>query len=180
MFQPRFLQRSELDRLLEGARQPGETSLSSATLLQELADAWKFKTFDVDLLQIPEDWQSPVPCFVASVRFYAQGDSFEVTARTARDVTLGGEAHPAGDTVASFRIWRPRYYQFIRRFTWNPKCCPGLPEQTRMEDRSETFFPGKPKFKFEDVPPGWLLGKDKFKIDLRREYYPPRLRDEDD
>jgi hypothetical protein len=180
VFQPRFLQQSELAQLLEGARQPGETSLSSATLLAALADAWKFKTFDIDLSKIPDDWEAPVPCFITSIRFYTVGNTFEVTARAARDVTLGGEAFPAGDTVATFRIWRPLYYQFIRRFTWNPKCCPGVPEQIRGEERTDAFYPGKPDFKFEDVPPGWFKGKNKFKLELRLEYTRPRPRDRDD
>lgn len=165
-FQPGFLQRSERDRLVEAAKRPGEAALTTDVLLKDIGDAMRFEVYDIDLSKIPADWENIVACYDVSISFYVEGDNWEVTAKATADITLAGETYPAGDTLATFRIWAPRYYQFIRRFAWNPECCGGTATQ-RGPEYSNTWWPGKEDWGWQ-LPDDWKLQPftPKFKLDM--------------
>jgi hypothetical protein len=104
---------------------------------------------------------------VTSVRYFPVYAVYEVVARTRREIILGGELYKVDDTVATFRIWKPLSYYFVRRFAWNPECCPGTPPRTRGDERSEEYGPGR-RAAFEIDP---------FRIEIRPLFLPwwPRL-----
>lgn len=142
VIEPGHLQQSELGRMLEGARTPGDVPLTADALIGELATDWRFDRVPIDLSQIPQEWRRRSLCYLTSVRYFATYAVYEVVARTRQQVTLGGEVYRTDDTVATFRLWKPLCYYFVRHFTWNPRCCPGTPPRIRADERSPEHGPG--------------------------------------
>jgi hypothetical protein len=155
--EPGHLQQSEINRLLEGARAAGAPPLTTDALITDLLADWRFNRVAVEFDRIPERWRRRSLCYITSVRYFAVYAVYEVVARTRQQITLGGELYKTDDTVATFRIWKPLSYYFVRCFIWNPACCPGTPPRTRGAQYTEEYGPGaRAKFEF-----------DPFKIEVR-------------
>lgn len=173
-----FLQADESNRLQQGAKKAGEASVSVDTILAELGAAVGFRTLDIDLKGIDPTWEQPVACFTTTVTYVVEGSTWEVTAKTTTGMASGGATYPAGDAIADFRVWVPKRYKFIRRYRWNPDCCPALPGPDRNHASDESGW-----WPFEvhiDLPPEWKWKPDwKLGPGWDSPYYPlPKAKDE--
>jgi len=164
---PAFIQQSEITRLRTASKTPAETAEPSmATILADVASAMGFKTWDVDLGRIPAGWNAVVGCFDVTIASIVVGFRWEVTVKSSVDITSNGETFPAGDAIAIFRIWVPKYDYFVRHFRWNPACCNGT-ARTREDEVSDTWYPDAPPSL--ELPPNWgwdWKPKLKYKFDV--------------
>jgi hypothetical protein len=131
---PEFLQPEEQDGLTQAARATPDEALTWPALMDAVSAAFGFRPFPIDLSKIPNEWRRRELCYDTKVVVVATHVVFEITARATSDLQFGGVQYPAGDVIATFRIGNPNSYRFVRRFVFNPKCCPGQPADERFPE----------------------------------------------
>ncbi len=129
-FDPKFLQGRERSQMLEGVRKSNEARLADdkllAKVLEDVQSMFKEdRVKKIDLKSIPKNWKSVQPCLQKTISVQLYLWTFEIQARAAKEVKLGGETFPKGDLVASFRLAIVHGYRFVRHIEANPKCCDG-------------------------------------------------------
>ena len=166
---PEFLQPDEQDRLVQAARSAPDEALTWTDLLIAISAAFDFTPFPYDLSKIPDSWRRSEPCYDTKIVVVATHVIWEITARATIDLQFGAVTIPADDVVAVFRLGNPNTYRFMRRFHFNPKCCPDRAPDSRFpETAGETIrnvlergrieqWEFRPRFLFE---PNFRLAND--------------------
>ena len=133
-FQPsKFLQPEEIKRVQAFGKKTANENLSMATLQQELEAAFKIKPLKIDLTKVPQSWRRPEKCHDVVIVVVVRTQILTIDAIAAKEVTLEKVVWPAGDSVASFRIYVPDQYEFRRYRSYNEKCCPLKDGHTGLE-----------------------------------------------
>jgi hypothetical protein len=143
VFEPGFLHKAELERLLAGARQPSDAAFGVAELLRAIEQGFKLRTITVDETKLPPDWKNAVACFITTVSYLPYGVRLKVTATTTQPLAVGGEDFPADDQIAWFKIWYPEGYRFVRHHKWNLECCPEQPKTVPPDESTKDHYPGE-------------------------------------
>lgn len=172
--QQRYLQPHEVSALLEGALMPGEIALTSEALMDDIASRLSFNSLEIDTTKIPAAWHQGVDCYKVTVGYVVVYDVYEIKAVCTEDIKVNNVDYPKDDTVASFRIYTPSQYRFIRYFTWNPECCPNKEPVLRAQEIT-SFYPEKEGYKLQLNPEKWDINPWKFPgkwQDYPNYYYP--------
>lgn len=154
-----FLQPEEVDRLTQAARTSPAEALTWSGLLADLGRVFDFQPFPYGLTGVPDAWRQAEECYDTFVSVQATYLVYEITARAITALQFGPVSYPADDVVASLRILKPDSYSFVRRFTFNPRCCPGRTPQDRLPEFAGLTFR-------RQIPP----------VDIERWELRPRLR----
>ena len=165
-----YLQDSEVSRIVAGADPSGATGF--ADLFTGVCKELGYKALDIDLSNVPPDWNQPTPCYTTTIAYVVECDVFEMDVRASTTVTLGGETYATGDSVASFRVSVPVRYKFIRWFERNYECCtlkhPTPPEGAPSSD----WYPVEER----DISlsnPGIIIGTVEAKLKFSHDYADP-------
>lgn len=150
--QPTFLQPSEVGRIVAGAAAPPAPADFGTVLATVMANLG-LKPLAVDIGLVPAAWHRITPCMRTTISYMVECEIIDIDVATTVDLVLGGEAYPAGDRVASFRVLNPRRYRFIMRHEHNPACCQGLHVVPPLE-QSDWFPEAERDFKIE-IGPGY-------------------------
>ena len=119
-----FLQQSDTERIEAGASTGGAAQTFPNVWTAARAALNLDNTLNIDLTQIPDDWERVIECRVNRISLEVRHQIYDVDATATAAVTVGAETFPSGDRLASFRVCKPMHYRFVQHTSVNPLCCP--------------------------------------------------------